>query len=69
MTRFSILMKWWLRHGVHSFVLRNLRGLGMASNFRRMKPRLYLCHQRSCESPLWRTAIQVAQRPLLAGRR
>jgi len=40
MTRFSILTKWWLRHGVHNFVLRNLHGLGMASNFRRMKPLL-----------------------------
>ena len=40
MTRFSILMKWWLRHGVHNFVLRNLRGLGMASDFRRTKPLL-----------------------------
>jgi hypothetical protein len=40
MTRFSILMKGWLRHGVHNFVLRNLGGLGMASDFRRMRPLL-----------------------------
>jgi hypothetical protein len=33
MTRFSILMKWWLRRGGHNFVLRNLRGPGVASNF------------------------------------